>query len=132
MKKLIQLAIAGIFFTGIFSCSKEVSTPPKVTLEKPLTDYTYKVNVPIAVKATLYDKSGLGSVKLFVNSAWREEKVFANTEESLGGVESLDYSSTFVIDTLINYPKAAYWVKLTVTDVDGNAKTQQVLISLKP
>lgn len=132
MKKLMQLAIAGVFFTGIFSCNKDVPTPPKVTLEKPSSYYTYKTNVPITVKANLFDKTGLGTAKLFVNSAWREEKVFADTEESLGGVQSLDYTTTFVIDTLINYPKATYWVKFTVTDVDGNAKTQQVLISLKP
>lgn len=132
MRKLMQLVIAGVFFTAMISCNKDVATPPKVTLEKPLSDYPYKTNVPIALKASLYDKTGLGSVKLFVNSAWREEKVFVDAEENLGGVESLDYATTFVIDTLINYPKATYLVKLTVTDLDGNAKTQQVLISLKP
>jgi hypothetical protein len=132
MKKIFVLITACIFFAGIISCNKEVAAPPKITITTPEGDKYYKVNTPITLNANLYDKTGLASAKLYVNSAWVKTMVFADTQESLGGVESLDYTTTFVIDSLVNYPKATYWVELTVTDVDGNAKSQQVLISLKP
>lgn len=132
MTKLFQFLTIGIFLCGVAACNDDVATPPKVTIVKPDTNKKYKVNTPITLQATLFDKTGLGTARLKVYSAWAEKKVFADTQENLGGGESLDYTTTFVIDTLLNYPKATYVVQFTVADIDGNAKEQELIISLQP
>ena len=134
MTKNISFLLFAVTLLSLYSCKNEFSTPPRITYIAPqdTTNKSFFINTPIALKASLYDKTGLASLKVKIYSNWKKSAVFLDSEQNLNGVEAFELDNTFVIDTLINYPKATYIIDLQVTDVDGNLAKRSEIISLKP
>ncbi|MBL7777164.1 MAG: hypothetical protein JNK66_02575 [Chitinophagales bacterium] len=121
MKFLIAfLAISTLF--AIYSCEKEYSYGPKITVVKPIFNDSVKVNKKLAVKTEFYDIDGLQTVSLNVHAKLK------------GNIDTLLFTSlfttqgveTFKLDTSLTFAQAfgAITLHFQAKDFDGTPSEQ--------